>query len=241
MLRRSRERTSAAAPAPPVLQPPKLRAIDFAVDRVAARSVADLGGVWAVEAGYTRYALDRPGVERAVLVDTGISETVRGLAAADSRLRLVDGEFGAPESVDAVGDVDVVLLFDVLLHQVSPDWDEVLRRYAARSRCIVVVEPTSTRDSVVRLWDLGELGYRAETPADGALPEWSRLDEVDPRYERPHRDVHEYWQWALPDSARRQVMQDCGWRCVYWADHGQWRDVPSSRTVATVYVAPGVD
>ena len=241
MLRRSRERDAAPTLDPSALQVAKLRAIDFAVERVQARSVADLGGVWAVEAGYLRYALTRPGVEGGVLVDTGITETVRAVAAADARLRLVDGEFGATSSVEAVGDVDVVLLLDVLLHQVDPDWDEVLRRYAARARCIVVVEPTWTGADVVRLWDLGEAGYRAATPADGAQPDWATLDEVHPRYGRPNRDVHEYWQWGLPDSARRAVMESLGWRCAYWADHGQWRDVPTSRTVASVYVHPSVD
>ena len=223
------------------LQVPKLRAIDIAVERTGARSVADLGGVWAVEAGYTRYALSRPGVERAVLVDTGITETVRGYAAADQRLQLVPGEFGAPESVAAVGPVDVVLLFDVLLHQVDPDWDEVLRRYAEVARAIVVVEPTWTGEDVVRLLDLGEEAYRAVTPADGAIPDWATLDEVDPRYGRPHRDVHEYWQWGLPDRARRAVLEGLGWRCTYFADHGPWRGLERFRTVATVHLAPGVD
>jgi hypothetical protein len=222
------------------LQTPKLRAIDFAVERVSARSVADLGGVWAVEGGYARYALTRPGVERAVLVDTGLTDVVRGFARADPRLRLVDGEFGRQRSIDAVGVVDVVLLLDVLLHQVDPDWDEVLRRYAKTSRCIVIVEPTYTGDEVVRFWDLGEEGYRANTPADGAIPDWSLLDEPHPTYTRTHRDVHEYWQWGLPDRARRDLMESLGWTCAYWADHGPWRDVPTSRTIATVYVAPSV-
>jgi hypothetical protein len=223
----------------PPLQTAKLKAIDFAVERIGARSVADLGGVWAVEGGYARYALTLPGVDEAVLVDTGITDTVRRAAAADPRLRLVAGEFGTEAGVDAVGNVDVVLLLDVLLHQVDPDWDEVLRRYAARARCIVIVEPTWTGEEVVRLWDLGEEGYRANTPADGAIPDWSQLDELHPRYGRPYRDVHEYWQWGLPDRARRELLEGLGWSCVYWADHGQWRDVTSTRTIASVYVAPG--
>lgn len=224
------------------LQPVKLRAIETAVELVGARSVADLGGVWAVEGGYVRYALSRPGVQRGVLVDTGITDTVRAFAAADPRLRLVDGEFGSEASVAAVGDVDVVLLLDVLLHQVDPDWDEVLRRYAKRARAIVIVEPTWTGGSeVLRLWDLGEEGYRAATPADGALPDWSQLDEIDPRYGRPHRDVHEYWQWGLPEERRGAVLEELGWRCAYRADHGPWRGLPQFRTIATVHVAPGTD
>lgn len=234
MLRRSR-----GGPELLPLQEPKIRAIDFAVSRVGARSVADLGGVWAVAAGYTRYALSRPGVERAVLVDTGITDEVVAMARADPRFLLVDGEFGRAEQ--EVGEVDVVLLFDVLLHQVDPDWDEVLQRYATTSRCIVVVEPTWTGDDVVRLWDLGEESYRATTPADGAVPSWDALDESHPRYGRPHRDVHEYWQWGLPDSARRAVMARLGWRCAYWADYGVWQGLDRFRTVASVYLAPGVD
>jgi hypothetical protein len=238
-VRRSRKTVPSGPPS--YLQGPKLRAIEFAVDRVGARSVADLGGVWAVEGGYVLHALRQPGVEQGVLVDTGLTETVRQASRDDTRLRLVDGEFGAPQSVAAVGPVDVVLLFDVLLHQVEPDWDEVLRRYAATARCIVVVEPTWTGDEVVRLWDLGEEGYRAATPADGAIPAWSQLDEIDPRYGRPHRDVHEYWQWGLPDAAKQQVMADLGWRCVYDVDYGTWQGLPQFRTVASVWVAPDVD
>ncbi|MCU1594798.1 MAG: hypothetical protein JWO12_2190 [Frankiales bacterium] len=239
MLRRARAGVDRPASDWSALQPAKLRAIDFAVERVQARSVADLGGVWAVEGGYVRYALDRPGVTAGVLVDTGLTDAVRSFAAADPRLRLVSGEFGSEASVAAVGQVDVVLLLDVLLHQVGPDWDEVLRRYSKTARCIVIVEPTWTGDDVVRFWDLGEEGYRANTPSDGAVPQWSQLDDIHPGYGRPHRDVHEYWQWGLPDHARRDLMAGLGWTCAYWADHGPWKDVPTSRTVASVYLAPG--
>jgi hypothetical protein len=238
VLRRARRSAGATnRPAPP-LQDGKLRAIDFAVERLGATSIADLGGVWAVEAGYTFYALSRPGVQRAVLVDTGITPGVRARAASEPRLTLVETDFGSPEVAASVGQVDAVLLFDVLLHQVAPDWDQVLATWASHTRSFIVVNPQLRGgERALRLMDLGPEGYAAHTPRDHIAVPWDRLDEIDPRYGKRSRDVHEYWQWGIPDRALHRTMTELGYHCIMYANHAQWRDVPSFDYVAFVYAA----
>lgn len=238
MLRRGRRTAAATTLASPPLQEAKLRAIDFAVARLGITSIADLGGVWAVAAGYTFYALSRPGVERAVLVDTGITADVRARAASEPRLTLVEADFGSAEVATSVGQVDAVLLFDVLLHQVAPDWDEVLAIWAGHTRSFIIVHPQLREgERPVRLMDLGPEGYAAHTPHDHLAVPWDRLDEIDPRYGKKSRDVHEYWQWGIPDAALHRAMTDLGFRQILYADHGQWRDLPTFTAAAFVYAS----
>lgn len=236
---RLRTRGAAKAVDPtPLLQPGKLRAIDFAVEQLGVETVSDLGGVWAVAAGYTFYALSRPGVQRAVLVDTGITPTVRQRAADEPRLSLVEADFTRPDIAESVGSVDAVMLFDVLLHQVDPDWDDVLATWAPHTRSFIVVNPT-LRDgtSAVRLMNLSQAEYAEHTPRDHIAVPWDALDEIDPRYGKPARDVHEYWQWGIPDRVLQDAMTGLGFERVYYAHYGQWRDVPSFDYVASVYTA----
>lgn len=211
-----------ASPARPVLQEVKTDLIDRAAAH-GMRSFADLGGVWAVEGGYTFYALEHHDIERACLVDTGVTGTVRERARAFPRLRLVDGDFGDPATPGEVGHVDAVFLFDVLLHQVRPDWDEVLAMYAEVADLMLVVNPQFRGDETVRLLDLGREEYLHTVPQLPLHDEvFSRLDEIHPVYGRPYRDIHEIWQWGITDADLERVMSGLGYRCVYDRNTGPW-------------------
>ena len=68
-----------------------------------------------------------------------------------------------------VGDVDAVILYDVLLHQVRPDWNEVLRMYAPRTRHFIVYNQQWVKGpDTVRLVDLGKDEYFRSVPAGSA-------------------------------------------------------------------------
>jgi hypothetical protein len=108
----------------------KVDIIDQAFSSLRIESFADLGGVWRVEGAYTFHALDKYRVKDAVLVDTHPTPTVVARAKSYPQLRLIKGSFGDQPVVDEVGRVDAVFLFDVLLHQVSPDWHTILEAYA---------------------------------------------------------------------------------------------------------------
>ena len=224
------------------LHPIKKRAIDHGFDAVGARSFADLGGVWAVDGGYSFYALERHAPERAVLVDEHHTDAVHERAAEHPALELVEANFGAPETAEHVGQVDAVLLFDVLLHQVAPDWDQILELYAPRTRAFVLVNPQWTDgDGAVRLLDLGREEYLASVPPMGDLHDglFDRLDEINPQRGRPWRDVHDVWQWGITDQALERTMAGLGFTCAYREDAGPWQGLDRFANRAFVFVAEG--
>lgn len=215
------------APAvPDHLDAPKLRAIDFAFEQLGARTFADLGGVWAVDGGYSAYAAGNHAATRGVLVDDAFTPRVHAHAEALGTLELVQGNFGRPEVAERVGEVDVVLLFDVLLHQVAPDWDEILDLYAPQTRSFAIVQPQWNEAGVVRLLDLGEKEYLAAVPARGEPVYeglYGRLDEINPDRGRPWRDVHDIWQWGVSDQALAAKLEALGFRVAHREIGGAWR------------------
>lgn len=226
--------------ADPPLHRAKLRAIDFAFEDLGVRSVADLGGVWAVHGGYTFHALESHHPDRAVLVDEDLPPAVRDRAAGFPALELVQGNFGSADMPGRVGAVDALLLFDVLLHQVAPDWDEILSMYAQTVWCMVVVQPQYVAGGTVRLFDLGEAGYEAAVPP-GSFPTglFGRLDEPHPtRPGRRWRDVHEVWQWGIADDDLRARMRELGFEPFYWSNGGGWRGSPAFEDHAFVFARP---
>jgi len=247
VVRTLKERLGSAAPAPsdarahPPLVPLKLRTIDAAFALPEVTTVADLGGVWAVDAGYTFYALDRHSPQRAVLVDDDITAPVRTRAAAFPQLRLLEQNFGLPRTPADVGPVGVVLLFDVLLHQVNPDWDEILRRYAPQAQAFAIVNPMyDAAPQTVRLLDLGEEHYRRSVPPQDNLDGlFSRLDERNPQRGRRWRDVHDVWQWGIHDNDLRSAMAGLGFSAVHVEQVGRWRGLPDFADCAYVFRRTG--
>ena len=134
--------------------------------------------------------------------------------------------FGEPAITAQVGKVDAIVMFDVLLHQVAPDWHEVLELYAANTRAFVLAGPwyNEGADSV-RLLDLG--GALATVPSqDTHEGLFGRLDEINPRRGRPWRDVHDIWQWGITDEDLRRRMRALGFSLAHFEHHGAWRSLP---------------
>lgn len=237
--RLSRRAAPRSPPSSGDLQQIKLDAIDaaFPTDH-AVDSVADLGGVWAVDAGYTFYALERHRPRRAVLVDDDIGSAVRQHAEAWPQLELIESSFGAPDLPQRLGDVGLLLLFDVLLHQVAPDWDEILARFAPRVGAMAIVNPMWTGgDTTVRLLDLGERRYLASVPPqDNHTEVFARLDEHNERRARPWRDVHDIWQWGITDRDLRARVAALGFELTHHVDAGSWRGLERFDSHAYVFV-----
>lgn len=108
---------------------------------------------------------DKYPVKEAVLVDGRITPTVAARANSYPQLRVIEGNFGDQEIADKVGNVDALFLFDVLLHQVSPDWDTILDMYAKNVRCLLIYnQQWIGSTTTVRLLDLGEKHYFRNVP-----------------------------------------------------------------------------
>ena len=206
------------------LVPLKLRLIDRAFEQLGCRSVADLGGVWAVDAGYSLYAADRHDADRVVICDDDFTEPVMRRADRDGRIELVRGNFGSPETVERVGEVDLLLLYDVLLHQVRPDWDEILAMYAPTVRCIALAGPWWRGSDTVRLLDLGHERYLDLVPMRELHEEiLAKIDDFNERRGRPWRDCHDIWQWGITDMDLRAKLRGLDFKPVYFEQTGRWR------------------
>jgi hypothetical protein len=221
----------------------KLEMIDLACDLVDARSLADLGGVRAVDGGYSFHAARRPAMRRVVLVDEDFTPEVTDRQSPASVVELVQGNFGDDRIAGRVGPVDVVLLLDVLFRQVRPDWDEVLAMYAAQTRCFVIVQPTynRARTGAVRLVDLGAQRYLDMVPDLAVhIEALERLDDANVRRGRRWRDVHDIWQWGITGRGLEDSLAQLGFRLSHRESRGRWRGLDAFDDCAFVFVRGAV-
>jgi hypothetical protein len=222
---------------PRLLLADKKQVIDFAFRRFGVRSFADLGGVWRVEGGYTFYALREHPIERAYLIDTDVTPLVEDRARGRRDLTILPRNFGDPEVPGIIAPVDAVLLFDVLLHQVRPDWNEILAMYAPATRLFVIVNPQYTGGpETIRLLDLGREEYLRIVPrTESHRSVLERLEEIHPAYGRPYRDIHNVWQWGIVTEDLRARMAGLGFREAYFRDNGRWGRLREFRNCAFVF------
>ncbi len=220
----------------------KQQAIDFAFGECAPapRSFADLGGIWAVDGAYTFYTLRDHRPERAALVDTDFSPASLDLAKSRDNLTLIHGNFGDRGIAEQVGGVDAVFLFDVLLHQVDPDWDAILALYAPRTDYFVIYNQQWIGSSeTVRLLDLGQKDYFANVPHDENDPTYrdlfDKLDDIHPQHGRPWRDVHNIWQWGITDQSLLSVMGDLGFKLQWYRNCHRFGDLANFENHAFVF------
>jgi hypothetical protein len=218
----------------------KVDIIDQAFSSLDIESFADLGGVWRVEGGYTFHALDHHKIKDAALVDTHLTTTVIDKAKSYPQLRLVNGNFGSQEVADEVGKVDAVLLFDVLLHQVAPNWDAVLDMYAKNVRALVIYNQQWTGPgSNVRLLDLGEDEYFRNVPHNPRQENYKnlfgKLDEIHPDHGRPWRDVHHIWQWGITDADLEAKVAELGFKLLHKKNCGRFGRLPNFENHAFIF------
>ena len=218
----------------------KVDLIDRAFSSLNIESFADLGGVWRVEGAYTFHALDKHPVNDAALIDTDFTPTVLARAKSYPHLRLIDGNFGNQAVIDKLGEVDAVFLFDVLLHQVNPDWDAILAMYAKQTSAFVIYNQQWTgAGSAVRLLDLGEKEYFRNIPQSPNHKTYrnlfDRLDQIHPQHGRPWRDVHNIWQWGITDTGLESKMNELGFNLVYKKNYGPYGRLPNFEDHAFIF------
>jgi hypothetical protein len=223
-----------------LLDPLKTELIDFACRRFDVKSFADLGGVWRVEGGYTFYALQRYSIERAFLVDTNFTDTVIERKASYPTLQLIEGNFGEERVAQRIGSVDVMIFFDTLLHQVSPDWDEVLEMYAGRASCFLILNQQFTAsEKTVRLLDLGEEEYFRNVPHSRDEEPYKSVFkspyEMHRQHKRINRDIHNIWQWGITDDDLIAKMKLLGFKTQFYKNAGKFDNLENFESHAFVF------
>lgn len=220
----------------------KLRLIDRVFGQIlpSARSFADLGGVWNVNGGYSLYTIRKHNLQRGVLVDTDFPDGLHKTLSKVSRLTVVKGDFARPETIDAVGSVDVVYFFDVLLHQAQPSWSEILAAYARHASCFVIFNQQYVNgNATVRLTDLPIEEYIALAPhgrEETYRYVYAHADDMHPVYKKRWKDIHNIFQWGITDDDLRTTMNGLGFREVYYRNHGRFSNLPAFENHAFVFL-----
>jgi Sulfotransferase family len=209
----------APAPTRAPARPPrrKIEAIDHAVEELGIESFANLT-LGPAGDRYAFYTIEKPTVQRGVLVEVRAKRardrllTAIEQAAERPGLRVLDRSFSDPSTVAEIGKVDAVLLFDVLLRMVEPDWDRVLDLYAPATACFVIGNPQwKGADGTVRLIDLGRERFLEAVPSSRQHRElFDRLDAWSAGEQRPYRDVPDVWQWGITDADLEAKMRELG-------------------------------
>lgn len=203
-------------------------------------SFADLGGCWGVNAGYALHLLERNQIDRAYVVDGNVTKLSRERGARFPQLSFVSGLLGDPAIINKVGQVDALLMFDILLHQVDPDWDRFIEEWSAKVKAIIVYNQMWAQgDTTVRFVDRGRDWYKQHVHyGDGArVDQWfSRLDEVDPASGRRWRDVYYFWQFGItrPDLIRH--VESLGFRLDCFERFGSFKGNPWIQNEGFVFI-----
>ena len=202
------------------LDPIKLKLIDELLSRAPEiKSSADLGACWGVDGGYSRYLLDKHSLERSVIVDQHITDGTLAWTNNEPRAVPTQGLFGNDETRQKVGNVDMVIFFDVLLHQVSPDWDEVLAKWAPQTKYFLIHNPMWTIGSeTLRFPDHGFEWFKANVvyQHEGRLKDWfDKLDEFDTEQNKKKKDIHNFWQFGITERDLLAKMEALGFSCEY--------------------------
>jgi hypothetical protein len=212
----------------------KKELIDYAYRRCqpVPASFADLGGIWNVDGAYTFYTLREYGAKRAFLVDTDFTDASIKAGRSHDSLRLIQGNFGEGSVAEQLGMVDATFLFDVLLHQVKPDWIEILENYSKRTKYFVVYnQQWLGSENTVRLLDLGHDEYFKNVPHAEEEPTYKalfdKMYEIHPQHQRIWRDIHNVWQWGITDRDLLSTMQNLGYKMQYYKNCGRFGSLPN--------------
>ena len=228
------------------LDPPKRELIDFAFSgwHPTPRSFADIGAVWRIDAAYTFYILQRYGGLTGHIVDEEIPAAIADVAGHYHDLHVHQGYLGDADIAARIGAVDVVLMYDILIHQVRPDWDQVLELYAPLCNMLLIFNPQyMAGSSTIRLLDLGLEAYfdliphRSDEPVYRDLE--ANLDKIHPRHRRPWRDIHNIWQWGITDGDLREKMQQLGFELHKFADGGPFGEAHGFRRTGYAFCRSG--
>jgi len=221
----------------------KLDLIDYAFQEVIpnAQSFADLGGVWGVNGGYTFYILDQYSMKNAFLVDTDFTDQVTNNSRKHKNLTLIKSNFGEKTILKQIGKIDVIFLFDVLLHQVKPDWDEILAMYSTICNCFVIYNQQFINSkTTVRLLDLGYDEYFKNVPHDKEHPLYKslfeKMYEIHPEHQRIWKDIHNVWQWGITDNDLCAKMKDLEFTLKYYKNIGQFGSLKNFQDHAFIFL-----
>ena len=93
-------------------------------------TITDLGGIYKVHGAYSFYTIQKYHVSKVMEIDTKLTREYLELCKKFTQITSLEANFADAEAISKIENADALYLFDVLLHQVDPDWDEILELYS---------------------------------------------------------------------------------------------------------------
>ena len=208
------------------LDPSKLDLLCLANELYSPSSLCDIGGVWGVDGGYGVYAKTVLGIENVRIVDSHWTDTSKQ-CCNDSGVKIVDSFIDEYLDEISLQNLDCVCLFHFLLHQVSPDWREILRRLSSSVKVVLINNPQWTLEKAgFRLTELNSDEYFSFVPHSESEENYRDLYtaplEIDPLHNKPRRDLHHFWQWAITNNDLITWMNSLGYDIMYIRPSTVW-------------------
>jgi hypothetical protein len=210
----------------PMFNSMKKELLDYVFSRYKMDRVAELGCVWGVEGAYGQYISAKHNPSVVTMVDTHWTEEALQRCSKYPQILTVQRNFGDANLPAEIGQVGTVVLFDVLLHQVAPDWSTILQQYAPYTQSFTIYNQQFIASPItIRLLDLGYEGYFENVPHNKELLVYqnlfNKMFEIHPDHNRIWRDVHHVWQWGITDQDLIHTMDRLGFQLDYYKNHGR--------------------
>jgi hypothetical protein len=217
----------------------KTNLIDEVCSDSSIKTIVDLGGIWGVDGAYTFYTLEKYPILKACIIDTDITDETRKKAELFPQLTLLSANFGENKIVDSLQKVDMILAFDILLHQVSPHWNKILEMYSKITKYFCIFNPQWRQSDTVRLIDLGVEEYFKNVPHTRDEEPYKSFIEkmflVHPQHNKLYRDIHNVWQWGITDNDLINTMENFGFKNIYHENYGQWGNLENFENGAFIF------
>ncbi len=192
----------------------------FAIADDKINTIADLGGVYKVHGAYSFYTIQKHHVSKVIQVDTELTQDYLDSCRRYNQISSLEMNFADADAVSKIGNVDAIYLFDELLHQVDPDWDEILELYSNKTKYFVIFNQMFTKsEKTVRLLDLGFDEYFKHVPFEREHPLSQNLInktyEINPEHGKIWRDVHHVFQWGITVNDLIDKMGSMNFELLY--------------------------
>lgn len=183
-------------------------------------TIVDLGGIYKVHGAYSFYTIRKHHVSKVIQIDTELTQEYLNSCEMFNQISSLKMNFTDANTISKIKNVNAIYLFDVLLHQVDPDWDEVLELYSDKTTYFVIFNQMFTKaEKTVRLLDLGFDEYFQHVPFEREHPLSQNLInktyEINPEHQKIWRDVHHIFQWGITVNDLIDKMKEMNFELLY--------------------------
>jgi len=212
----------------------KAALIKRAYTRHPFRSFADLGACWGVNGGYAIYARELCGTafDRGFVADQIVTPLTHQRIGKWPDLFAIQSMLGAKQTRERVGQVDALIMFDILLHQANPAWDCFIKDWIGHAvHTIIVYNQNWFKDQKSQRFIERGLDWYLQNVFHNHNPEGLRKwfanhEQFNTEQGVLERDVHHWWQWGITPSELVEAFRKNDFDLVYLDTFDVWMGFP---------------